>query len=191
MKKIVILLLVVLLSISFVACSKEAEPEPIASGLAALASRDEFAVYEDGEQILTLEEIEMTDWPRFIFAAPYSEYYWSKYLGTPFDFREQNITTKRGIKIGSSMEDIVAAYSGIEFYWMSVGFDNDGNLKEDVLKTIEELADEWAELEQQAREMGVNASFYTDTYFMIDGTALTISEFRVLAEENGWDYYNM
>ena len=79
--------------------------------LHVLEDMDEFGVYEDGKAILTAEEME--NGGGFNFGNPYSEYFGGSYTGEPYDFRGRNITTKRGIGIGSTMEEVIEAYPDI------------------------------------------------------------------------------
>ncbi|MDL2238507.1 hypothetical protein LJC56_11910 [Christensenellaceae bacterium OttesenSCG-928-K19] len=188
MKKTIFLVLAALLCMCAFGCEKEAEQPK----LEALRDKSEFAVYEDGEQILTLEEIEMTDWAQFFFASPYSEYHGDDYVGNSYDYRGRDITTKRGIKIGSSMEDVVAAYTGIEFY--QAEFDGDEFVYE--IRTVEQVAEAEQRLREESGYEGYNdyqktVWFHTDTYFLHDGSALSVSAFNERVKEEGWDYYNM
>ena len=79
--------------------------------LHVLEDMDEFGVYEDGKAILTAEEME--NGGGFNFGNPYSEYFGGSYTGEPYDFRGRNITTKRGIGIGSTMEEVIEAYPDV------------------------------------------------------------------------------
>ena len=79
--------------------------------LHVLEDIDEFGVYEDGKAILTVEEME--NGGGFNFGNPYSEYFGESYTGEPYDFRGRNITTKRGIGIGSTMEEVIEAYPDV------------------------------------------------------------------------------
>ncbi len=84
--------------------------------LHVLEDMDEFGVYEDGKAILTAEE--MGKGGGINFNEPYSSYY-DKYIGKEYDFRGRNITTKRGIGIGSTMEEVIEAYPDIAFLLFS------------------------------------------------------------------------
>ena len=80
--------------------------------LHVLEDMDEFGVYEDGKAILMPEEM---GGGGFLFDEPhsgrYSEDY--NYLGKEYDFRGRDITTKRGIGIGSTMEEVIEAYPDV------------------------------------------------------------------------------
>ena len=80
--------------------------------LHVLEDMDEFGVYEDGKAILRPEEM---GGGGFLFDEPhsgrYSEDY--NYLGKEYDFRGRDITTKRGIGIGSTMEEVIEAYPDV------------------------------------------------------------------------------
>ncbi|MBC5648271.1 hypothetical protein [Christensenella tenuis] len=77
--------------------------------LHVLEDMDEFGVYEDGKAILTAEEIGEGGCG-FGFNIPYSDALGERYAGKEYDFRGRNITTKRGIGIGSTMEEVIEAY---------------------------------------------------------------------------------
>ena len=83
--------------------------------LHVLEDMDEFGVYEDGKAILMPEEM---GGGGFLFDEPHSGRYsedYNYYLGKEYDFRGRDITTKRGIGIGSTMEEVIEAYPDIAF----------------------------------------------------------------------------
>ncbi len=118
MKRILAAVTVVALCMAFVGCggiflSKNDKEKFYVTdpSLHVLEDMDEFGVYEDGKAILTAEEME--NGGGFNFGNPYSEYFGGSYTGEPYDFRGRNITTKRGIGIGSTMEEVIEAYPDV------------------------------------------------------------------------------
>jgi len=86
----------------------------VASGLEALPL-DDFYVYENGEVIWNTDDMNLiSDELAFSFDEPYAGHN-SLYEGEPYDFRGRDITTKRGVRVGDSIEAVVEAYEGIEF----------------------------------------------------------------------------
>ena len=83
--------------------------------LHVLEDMDEFGVYEDGKAILMPEEMGDGMDIGITFNKPYSEYFGEYYTGKEYDFRGRDITTKRGIGIGSTMEEVIEAYPDIAF----------------------------------------------------------------------------
>ncbi|MEA4854739.1 MAG: hypothetical protein VB082_10780, partial [Christensenella sp.] len=79
--------------------------------LKALPDLSEFDVYEDGKPVLTTEEMG----EGFSFNEPYSSHFGEGYLGIEYDFSGRELSTKRGIHIGSTMEEVVEAYPDIAF----------------------------------------------------------------------------
>ena len=117
-KRILAAVTVVALCMAFVGCggiflSKNDKEKFYVTdpSLHVLEDMDEFGVYEDGKAILTAEEME--NGGGFNFGNPYSEYFGGSYTGEPYDFRGRNITTKRGIGIGSTMEEVIEAYPDV------------------------------------------------------------------------------
>ena len=87
--------------------------------LHVLEDMDEFGVYEDGKAILMPEEMGDGMDIGITFNKPYSEYFGEYYTGKEYDFRGRDITTKRGIGIGSTMEEVIEAYPDIAFLLFS------------------------------------------------------------------------
>ncbi len=81
--------------------------------LHVLEDMEEFGVYEDGKAILMPEEMGDGMDRGITFNKPYSEYFGEYYTGKEYDFRGRDITTKRGIGIGSTMEEVIEAYPDI------------------------------------------------------------------------------
>jgi hypothetical protein len=81
--------------------------------LHVLEDMDEFGVYEDGKAILMPEEMGDGMDRGITFNEPYSGYFGEYYTGKEYDFRGRNITTKRGIGIGSTMEEVIEAYPDV------------------------------------------------------------------------------
>ena len=81
--------------------------------LHVLEDMDEFGVYEDGKAILMPEEMGDGMDIGIAFNKPYSGYFGKYYTGKEYDFRGRDITTKRGIGIGSTMEEVIEAYPDV------------------------------------------------------------------------------
>ena len=81
--------------------------------LHVLEDMDEFGVYEDGKAILMPEEMGDGMDIGIAFNKPYSGYFGKYYTGKEYDFRGRDITTKRGIGFGSTMEEVIEAYPDV------------------------------------------------------------------------------
>lgn len=97
MKKFLCILLSTLLLIALVSCGSSKEGE-------MLSSEDEFGVYENGQQVISALDLkaQYEDDGVFTFSRQGKE-----------DFPGRTLETKRGIKIGSTLEDVCEAYVGI------------------------------------------------------------------------------
>lgn len=115
MKKFLCILLSTLLLIALVSCGSSKEGE-------MLSSEDEFGVYENGHQVISALDLkaQYEDDGIFMFSLQGEE-----------DFTGKTLETKRGIKIGSTLEDVCEAYKNIRVTVL-----ND----EDVLKINGEIA---------------------------------------------------
>ena len=119
-KRILAAVTVVALCMAFVGCggiflSKNDKEKFYVTdpSLHVLEDMDEFGVYEDGKAILMPEEMGDGMDRGITFNKPYSEYFGEYYTGKEYDFRGRDITTKRGIGIGSTMEEVIEAYPDI------------------------------------------------------------------------------
>ncbi|WP_353422904.1 hypothetical protein [Christensenella massiliensis] len=125
-KRILAAVTVVALCMAFVGCggiflSKNDKEKFYVTdpSLHVLEDMDEFGVYEDGKAILMPEEMGDGMDIGITFNKPYSEYFGEYYTGKEYDFRGRDITTKRGIGIGSTMEEVIEAYPDIAFLLFS------------------------------------------------------------------------
>lgn len=131
---------------------------------------DDFDVYEDGKAILVTEEMSGC-----YFNEPYSEQLGEKYTGEPYDLRGRDITTKRGIRIGSTMEEVEQAYGG-------VGFATPDEDPEKV-NVFDIPIEEVAERAKKAKK-DEEVYFYTKRYITKDGQVLTTAGYHNYVREN-------
>jgi len=117
---------------------------------------DEYGVYEDGKCIAMAEEL---DTP-FIFENEMQ-----------YDYKGRELSTKRGIKIGSTVRELVDAYKECIFWHPA----NDGGDFISASEYIDSLA-EYKEAEADA------LVFFT---YDVNGKLYSHQDFRALADENG------
>jgi len=131
---------------------------------------DDFNVYEDGKAVLTTDE--MGEYG-FNFQYPFSGHMREDYKGAPYDFREQDIVTKRGIGVGSTINEVAAAYDDIGFALL---------MKEGV-DTFDISIEEIREIVNKAKR-DEETTFYTERYITKDGQILTTAGVHQYVKEN-------
>ena len=129
---------------------------------------EDFDLCEDGKAVLTLEEL--GEFKTFSTSHLDSQYYGDRYKGKPYDFRGHTIETNRGIKSGSTMQEVVAAYKGHAF----------------VLRTQEDKSIFDVSIEEVAQEAENNEEvvFYSNIYILKGQEILTTAGFHQYIKEN-------
>ncbi len=150
---------------------KSEEKEYIFDENLKVLALDEFYIYEDGKPVLTVEGMGNQDFS----PEDYSGYYGKRYEGTPYDLRGHTLETKRGIGNGSTMDEIVEAYTGYAFAWRSRDWE--------VIDTFDLSIEQIAELVSASPEDEV-VECYADIYITKDGQALTTGGFRKYLDDN-------
>ena len=151
---------------------KSGEKEYIYDESLEVLGLDEFYIYEDGKPVLTVEELGGQD---FGTDDPYSEYYGEKFEGQPYDLRGHTLETKRGIGIGSTIDEVVEAYDGYAFAWSSK--------ESGKIDTFDLTIEQVAELAKAAPENKM-AGFHTDVFVTKDGQRLSTGGFRKYLDDD-------
>ncbi|MEA4854422.1 MAG: hypothetical protein VB082_09145, partial [Christensenella sp.] len=130
--------------------------------LKALPDLSEFDVYEDGKPVLTTEEMS----EGFNFTKLKSTLLVEKYTGKEYDFSGRELSTKRGIHIGSTMEEVVEAYPDIAFalFAEKAGEPNVFDISA-------------AQVEEQIKNSKEEKWFFTSRYVTKEGEVLTEAGF--------------
>ena len=143
--------------------------------LHVLEDMDEFGVYEDGKAILMPEEMGDGMDIGITFNEPYSEYFGKYYTGKEYDFRGRDITTKRGIGIGSTMEEVIEAYPDI-----AIGLSRENG----ELPYICDISA--AQTEYRIREYETEEQYFKiERYETRDGELLSTAGFLAYVYDNG------
>ena len=131
---------------------------------------DDLNVYEDGKAILTTNKMGNTG---FFFSKPYSEYQGDGYMGEPYDFQGHDLKTKRGIGVGSTIDEVAEAYADIGFALL---------MKEGV-DTFDISIEEIRDIVNKAKR-DEETTFYTERYITKDGQILTTAGVHQYIKEN-------
>ena len=151
---------------------KSGEKEYIYDENLKVLGLDEFYIYEDGKPVLTTEEMGET---AFSGGNPYSEYFGERFEGQPYDLRGHTLETKRGIGIGSTIDEVVEAYDGYAFAWRS----RERGVIDTFDLSISQIAERVNEIPKDE-----NVSFYTEIYITKDGQRLSTGGFRKYLDDD-------
>ena len=172
MKRVLVMALSAILCLSLAGCGmlgslagllKNGDRDYIVDDSLRPPEEDDFNVYEGGRLVFSTEDMIVG----FNFKAPYAENLKEEYTGEPYDFRGREIETKRGIHIGSTMEEVVEAYGGTAFALPCKGPDD--------YYTVFDISVEEVARELKKGKKGEEQSFYTERYVTKEGEALTIA----------------
>jgi hypothetical protein len=133
------------------------------SGSSNVLALDEFNIYENNKVVATSEEFSA-----HAFSVALNEEYG--------DYAGRDITTKRGIKLGSTSREVAEAYKGIPAFVSVTGFTEVS--KEAPFDEV---------LEEKSQELSQNNYIVWYNTYVIDGKLCDTDTFTKLLEDNGID----
>lgn len=153
MKKMICLALCLLLA----GCSGAAAPaEPL--------TEEDFAIYEKGKLVSTVEDA--------VEADEYGDRLFSCRTMAEETFPGRELETKRGIKIGSTLQDLAKSYSGmtVEYYLISGGTEGETEeYKENVV--IDDFVKRFGEYKTEVYQLSLNRN-------LVDGRLMEDAEYE-------------
>lgn len=174
-RTIIVLLLISMLCVVAGGCSDETllvqeenmeEPYPVDVEKTSTLLEDDYYIYENEKAVMALSDYNESS----IFFSNLSIY--NEDHEKVIDFEDREITTKRGIKIGSTIREFASAYEYSEIQLVD----------QDLVTTANEFL-----ANMNSYDLGDKYIITISTYCTLDGQTLCRTEWEQYAHDNGID----